>query len=126
MPRPVPSAESGRIVKEPARPAVIEIEGSCFAGKTSLALALGHRLGVTTIPKYADLGPLPPFPARDLGDVRATLEYLRGGAELPHRRHKVVVAYDRSPLPCIAFQHGTGRWQPAAVSRPWASHTISG
>ena len=121
MPQPIPSTASGRIVNEPPRPAVIAIEGSCFAGKTSLALALGHRLGVTTIPEYADLGPLPPFPARDLGDVRAALEYLLG---VERRRtaairssHSGVVVCDRSPLSCIAFQHAIGRLDVPADAR---------
>ena len=113
MPQPIPSAEPGRIVNEPPRPAVIAIEGPCFAGKTSLALALGHRLGVTAIPEYADLGPLPPFPARDLDEVRADLEYLLGVERCRtaaiRSSHCGVVVCDRSPLSCIAFQHAIGR-----------------
>ncbi len=97
------------------RPAVIAVEGCCFAGKTSLALALSRDLGVTVVPEYADLAPLPPFPARDLDDVHAALDYLLG---VERRRtaairsspgHNAVVVCDRSPLSCIAFQRAIGR-----------------
>jgi thymidylate kinase len=115
MRQPAPGPDGGRPATGPLRPAVIAIEGCCFAGKTSLALALSQHLDVTAIPEYADLAPLPPFPARDLDDVRAALDHLlgverrRAAAMRRGLRERKVVLCDRSPLSCIAFQHAIGR-----------------
>jgi hypothetical protein len=83
MPRPASSPAAIC----PLRPAVIAIEGCCFVGKTSLVLALSQHLGVAAIAEYADLARLPPFPARDPGDIRVArgLPARRGAP--PLRRH---------------------------------------
>jgi thymidylate kinase len=109
QPAPRPSAI------RPPRPTVLAVEGSCFAGKTSLALALSRHMEVTVVPEYADLAPLPPFPARNSGDVHAALDYLLGverrrtAAIRASRGHNGVVVTDRSPLSSVAFQHAVGR-----------------
>ncbi|MGH8883584.1 MAG: deoxynucleoside kinase [Egibacteraceae bacterium] len=95
------------------RTLAVAVEGTCFAGKTTLATALARRLRVVMIPEYAELAPLPPFPPRDHDDVRAALAYLRNleirrSAQVRRARTPVVIL-DRSPLSCIAFQYGMRR-----------------
>jgi thymidylate kinase len=90
-------------------PAVVAIEGLCFAGKTTLAVALAADPGVVALAEYAELGPLPAFPPADRAAVAAALEHF---LRLDHYRaavagasHARVVLCDRSPLTLIAYEH---------------------
>lgn len=95
------------------RASTVAVDGTCFAGKTTLATALARRLRAAMIPEYAELAPLPPFPPRDHDDVRAALAYLRDleirRSAQTRRARTPVVILDRSPLSCIAFQYGMRR-----------------
>jgi thymidylate kinase len=91
-------------------PLVIAIEGLCFAGKTTLAHALGVAADTVVIGEYADLAPLPPFPPRHLSDVAAALDHFlcveHQRALAARAAEAPVVLLDRSPLTLIAHEHG--------------------
>lgn len=105
-------------------PLIVAIEGLCFAGKTTLAAALGHRLGATVLADYADLAPLPVFPPPDCFAVRTALsgflsvEVARADAARAARSG--VVLYDRCPLTLIAHEHAM-----AAIGVPSDPHTAA-
>lgn len=92
-----------------APPVILAVEGLCFAGKTTLARALGRRLGVPVAAEYADLTSLPPFPPPDRAAARAALSALLAAEAHRTRQARAsgshLVIYDRSPLTVIGHEH---------------------
>jgi hypothetical protein len=92
-----------------APPMALAVEGLCFAGKTTLARALGRYLGVPVAPEYADLTGLPPFPPPDQAAARAALSALLAAEAHRTRQARAcgsrLVIYDRSPLTVIGHEH---------------------
>lgn len=90
-------------------PPVIAVEGLCYAGKTTLARELARRLSAAVIAEYADLAPLPDFPAASLFEVRTALSRFMaleaGRARTACTVSGRVVIYDRCPLTLIAHEH---------------------
>ncbi len=99
---------------DPVRPSVVlAVEGLCFAGKTTLVRALAARIGVVTVPEYAELAVLPPWPPRNRDGVAAALRHFlrleQQRAILARRTPGWLVVLDRSPLTLIAHEFGMGR-----------------
>jgi thymidylate kinase len=96
------------LLPPPAGPQLVALDGGCFTGKSTLATVLASQLGATTVPEYADLAPLPPYPPRTLDDVHAGLDHLlrleQRRAHAIRRARTRLVLFDRSPLSCIAYQ----------------------
>lgn len=104
-------------------PTVIAIEGLCFAGKTTLARALGSRFGAGVVAEYADLAPLPGFPP---GSALAARTALIGFMAIEAARARTarglgrpVVLYDRRrsstqscPRTCSSPANGTASPPP--------------
>lgn len=94
-------------------PVVLAVEGLCFAGKTTLVIALATRTGVVAVPEYADLAALPPWPPRSRDDVVASLRHFlrleQQRAILARRIPGWLVVLDRSPLTLIAHEFGMDR-----------------
>jgi thymidylate kinase len=89
-------------------PLVVAVEGLCYAGKTTLIHKLAACCTATTLPDYADMAPLPPWPPPDSDAVQAALHHFlhleRRRAGHARASRTPVVLLDRSPLTLIAHE----------------------
>jgi len=91
------------------QPAVIAVEGLCFAGKTTLSRALARQLPAGVVAEYADLAPLPDFPPASVLAVRQALRHFlaveQARSKIARQLRAPIVFCDRCPLTLIAHEH---------------------